>query len=214
MDSMPFPAALQAPARAVHPPLAERSPAAAAEPVYDPTMGDFPPILTTKRLLLRPYERTDRDGMLQAFSDPEVTRFMSAPADKPDLRVLFERVFSVYETRRFLIWAVAPRDNPGAYLGHAELKTTEHCQPGEQEIVYLLHPAARGKGYAKETVRAVTGHAASLPGVTAIIGTVDADNAASIHVMEQCGYARARSITDELGEVLVLRHAAPQGGLP
>lgn len=182
--------------------------------LYHPFMESLPPVLTTERLLLRPYVRADRDGMLQAFADPAVAKFMSAPADKPDLSTLFERVFEVYAAGRFLVWAVAARKDAAAYLGHAELKVTEHCAPDEREIVYLLHPAARGQGYAHEVVTAVTEHAATLGGVTSVIGTVDPDNAASIRVMEKAGYAHARTFTDDLGEVLVLRRPLAERSIP
>ncbi|TNE91287.1 MAG: N-acetyltransferase [Deltaproteobacteria bacterium] len=160
----------------------------------------MPATLETERLTLRPYARTDRDDAVRLHSDPVVSRYMG-DGTPGDGEALFHAIFGIYnadEPRFFEIWAV---EADGRFVGHAELKQTEHTTEGELELVYCLVPEAWGKGYGTALVGALTGRAESVGCRT--IATVHPDNAASLHILHRWSFAEVERFAD--GTVLLRR---------
>ncbi len=65
-----------------------------------------------------------------------------------------------------------------------------HGRPerGRVEVGYDVAPSARGEGYATEALRALAGWALQQPGVQAVLGRTEAENAASLRVLEKAGF--------------------------
>src|SRR4051794_19434895 len=61
---------------------------------------------------------------------------------------------------------------------------------GVVEIGYSTAPEFRGRGCATEFVSALTARAWATPGVTQVVAEVHEENAASIKVLERCGFHR------------------------
>ena len=61
---------------------------------------------------------------------------------------------------------------------------------GTVEIGYSTAPEWRGRGYAAEFVEALTARALATPGVRRVVAETHDDNAASIRVLERCGFHR------------------------
>jgi RimJ/RimL family protein N-acetyltransferase len=61
---------------------------------------------------------------------------------------------------------------------------------GAAEIGYDVTASARGKGYAAEAVRAVSGYALRQPGVELVVAHTDPDNVASQAVVDRDGFVR------------------------
>jgi RimJ/RimL family protein N-acetyltransferase len=62
---------------------------------------------------------------------------------------------------------------------------------GTVEIGYGIVPSRRGRGYASEATRALTGHAFTAPGVHTVCAEVDLSNLPSIRVLEKAGFQRS-----------------------
>ncbi|AUX42146.1 acetyltransferase [Sorangium cellulosum] len=167
------------------------------------------PRLLTERLLLRPYERGDRERCVQLFTDPEVMRFVGDGVMSPARAAeLFEKVFRVYAQNEFDVWAVCAQDD-GGYLGTAELKPRQGT--GDLEIVYVLGKAHWGRGYATEVARALVGYGFEALGARRIVATVDPGNAPSMRLLEKIGFRRAGEEVDDAGIVFVYAIDAPRG---
>ena len=63
-------------------------------------------------------------------------------------------------------------------------------EEGVVEIGYSTCPEWRGRGYATEMARALVEHAAAYPHVTRVVARTNSDNAASVAVLESCGFTR------------------------
>jgi RimJ/RimL family protein N-acetyltransferase len=61
---------------------------------------------------------------------------------------------------------------------------------GTVEIGYSVVPEERGRGYATEIVRALVARALATSGVQRVVAEVHEENAASLGVMERCGFHR------------------------
>ncbi|MFE9750708.1 GNAT family N-acetyltransferase [Saccharothrix saharensis] len=59
---------------------------------------------------------------------------------------------------------------------------------GVLEIGYGIVPSRRGRGYASEAARALTGHAFTAPGVHTVRAEVELSNPASARVLEKAGF--------------------------
>lgn len=59
---------------------------------------------------------------------------------------------------------------------------------GAVEIGYSVVEAERGAGYASELVAALSARALALPGVAAVESEAADSNAASLRVLEKCGF--------------------------
>jgi len=57
----------------------------------------------------------------------------------------------------------------------------------EAELGYLVAEEKRGKGYAKEAVKAVLAYAFQELGILRVVAVIDKNNIASLHVAESCG---------------------------
>ena len=64
------------------------------------------------------------------------------------------------------------------------------------EIGYGLAPSARGCGFAGRAVRLLVAWGFAQPSLSTIIGETAADNAASIRVLEACGFTRIAASGD------------------
>jgi RimJ/RimL family protein N-acetyltransferase len=86
-------------------------------------------------------------------------------------------------------WLVVVRDR-AAVAGSAGFvgKPNEH---GEIELGYGIHPAFRNRGYASEAARALVDWGLTQPGVERVLATCDAENHASIRVLEKTGLRRS-----------------------
>jgi [ribosomal protein S5]-alanine N-acetyltransferase len=94
--------------------------------------------------------------------------------------------------------------DPGAVVVGSVVFHGEPSPEGELEIGYGVLPAAQGKGFAAEAVRAQVAWALALPEVKVVRATTPPWHAASIQVLRKCGLTEVGLIDHEqLGEVLL-----------
>ncbi len=81
------------------------------------------------------------------------------------------------------------RLSDGLVVGDAGFHTPPDLR-GSAEIGYGLAPSARGFGFAGRAVRLLVDWGFAQPSLSSIIGETAADNAASIRVLQACGFTR------------------------
>jgi len=156
------------------------------------------PILTTERLVLRPWDPDDPNDVSAAFDiyrRDDVARWLGAhPAPWTDLGAARERLLRWQSGGRedqpgYGIWAVAPTDSTtpvgSALLVH--LPDAEGTPTDDVEIGWHLHPDAWGRGYATEAGQRLLRHARETLGVDVVNSVAYAGNHASIAVMRRLG---------------------------
>jgi len=115
-----------------------------------------PPIIETRRLILRPFEISDTENVFSYASDPEVTRFMS-----------FERHTSYVQAEEFLNgwvaanysrkvrdYAICLKTENKQFIGACGLYPKDHGQD-VYELGYVLKKSAWGKSYVPEACGAL-----------------------------------------------------------
>lgn len=155
-----------------------------------------PPELHSDRLILKAYAEADEDRFVEMALDPVSIAFMGNSSGNPEAeRKLFRSIAELYERqddRWFWIWGAYDRRD--TLIGHVELKETEHTAENELEIVYLIHPDERRKGYMREILRRMKSEQRVWR--KRIIATVNPANKSSIDLLEEWGIDERESVTN------------------
>ena len=162
---------------------------------YCPPMQPTPnavPILKTPRLRLRAHRAGDLADCAAMWAQADVTRFTIGRASTEQQS--WARMLSyagLWQLLGYGYWAIEERAS-GAFAGDAGFadfkRDVTPTMLDAPELGFALAPAFHGKGYATEAVTAALAWAdAHLPGATVCM--VNPQNAASLRVVEKCGYA-------------------------
>jgi RimJ/RimL family protein N-acetyltransferase len=149
--------------------------------------GDGATVITTERLVVRPWRSHEADRFFDIYRRREVVRWLGGEPmqDRGEAIVMIERNLTRLEAdARFGSWAVVDRLT-GVPVGSVILKPLPDGE-GEVELGWQLHPDSWGHGFASEAARAVLdrGFADGLGEVWAV---TDLDNQRSAAVCRRIG---------------------------
>ena len=166
-------------------------------------MVALPLPLTTPRLLLRPYEAGDFDGLYARFSREDVCRYLPwEPMDRDQARAKLEQRLQQDHLEQDddpLLLAVVEQAT-GRMVGEFMLRLAS-LSSRQGEIGWSLHPDVQGRGLATEGAREVLRLGFDVVGLHRIWAGADARNEGSLRVMERLGMRReARFVDLELHE--------------
>lgn len=152
-------------------------------------------LLETPRLRLRRFTSDDAEFIVALLNTPGWHRFIGdrgvrTPADA--LGYLERAVFSSYDRFGFGLYHVAQKSD-GAAVGMCGLLKRDYLDVVDVGFAFL--PAGEGRGYASESAQRVLAHARDDHGCREIAGVVQADNPASIRVLEKLGLRPAGPVT-------------------
>ncbi|WP_019634570.1 GNAT family N-acetyltransferase [Actinomadura atramentaria] len=148
--------------------------------------------LRTRRLLLRPFEPGDLDGLYAYQSLPDVTRYLTwEPRTREESRLFLRQKMDASTLEREGDWLVAAvvHSGSGELMGEINLgwRSREHRQG---EIGYVINPAYHGHGYATEAAAEGLRLGFEEFGLHRVVGRIDARNEASARVLERLGMRR------------------------
>lgn len=148
-------------------------------------------MLKTARLVLRPFEATDAEGLYSYLSDAEVVRY-----EPYGVRTLEEcRTEAVRRASDGAFWAVCLAD--GTMVGNLYLSGADEF--GTREIGYAFARAYWHHGYAAEAARRLMAYAFEHLETRRIIALCDTRNAASCALMERLGMRREGEFKQNVG---------------
>jgi RimJ/RimL family protein N-acetyltransferase len=153
-------------------------------------------LVTTERLVLRPFRESDLDVILTLHADPATNRYNPNGSMRTldDARERLALWLSDYSQKGVGYWAVARREAPGIIVGVGGVRHKELEGQHVLNLAYRFSPEAWGSGYATEVSRVALElarkHIPDVP-VAAIINEV---NTPSIRVAERLGLRLDRVI--------------------
>lgn len=148
-------------------------------------------MLKTERLVLRPFEETDAEGLHAYLGDEEVVRY------EPYGAMTMEecRLEAARRASDEAFWAVCLAD--GTLIGNLYLSGADEF--GTWEIGYVFARACWHKGYATEAARRLMAYAFERLATRRIIALCDTRNAASFAMMERLGMRREGEFKKNVG---------------
>ncbi len=148
-------------------------------------------MIETARLLIRPWQDSDRAPFASMSVDPEVMAYLGPLSTEAQSNAIVDRLMKMPAEHGFCFWALEERAT-GDFLGFCGLKfAPEGCGlDGEIEIGWRLKRAAWGKGYAHESARAVLDWGFANLKASRIIAMTVLANSRSWGLMERLGMTR------------------------
>jgi RimJ/RimL family protein N-acetyltransferase len=143
-------------------------------------------ILTTQRLILRPWRESDREPFARMSADPRVMEFFAARLSRAESDTMVDRIEAHFREHGFGLWAAELRRD-GAFAGFVGLDTPSYQAPYSEEIGWRLAAERWGQGLATEGAQAVIGYGFQTLGFREIVATTVPANTRSRRVMEKLG---------------------------
>ena len=152
-------------------------------------------ILISERLLFRPHIMADMDAFCAMEQDAEVRRYVGGnPRSREDAERRFLNGLAQPVQNRLSMWATILKET-GRYIGrcgiYPHFDNDGIPTKDEGSLAFYLAHEYWGNGYATEAGRAFIRFGFDELNVKRIVTTIDARNAASIHIIEKLGLTLA-----------------------
>ena len=162
--------------------------------------------LRTPRLRLRPYRDGDFETLFRELVlDPAVVSLWHDYAD-PKLTVADKRAMAEHDLGTWIAegiaagyptWVLEAADPslgpPGGFVGAAGVFPPENEWGPEPEVGCLMASRHHGRGLATEALSAVIADATERLRIPVLVAIIDEPNAASIRLVDKCGFSLERS---------------------
>jgi ribosomal-protein-alanine N-acetyltransferase len=143
-------------------------------------------MLTTDRLIIRPFRESDYNDLYEYLSLEETYRYEPGePITKNEAKKIAAERAGGADFR-----AVTLKENKQKLIGHVSFIQIEPKQFRTWEIGFIFHPDFQNKGYATEASRAIIENAFRELNAHRVVGYCAVDNIASWRVLEKCGMRR------------------------
>ena len=138
--------------------------------------------ISTKRLLLRPYEEADRDPVIRILRNKEISSTFMLPDFEDDAAAddMFRKLLILSHQEDHFERAICLGNIPIGFLNDVEIKD------GIIELGYVIHPDYQNQGYATEALTAAIGELFR-QGYSNVRAGYFSENIASARVMEKSG---------------------------
>ena len=143
-------------------------------------------MLTTERLIIRPFSESDYTDLYEYLSLQETYRF--EPGEPVSLEKAKQLCIERSEGTDF--HAVTLKDGNRKLIGHVFFTQKEPKHFLTWEIGFIFNPAFQNMGYATEASRALIVHAFKKLNTHRVVGFCSTENIASQRVLEKCGMTR------------------------
>lgn len=150
------------------------------------------PTIETERFFLRPAVPEDAQGFFELDSDPEVHRYLGKKPVKSleECHRVIEWLMHQYESYHTGRWVIEDKAS-GEFIGWAGLKFVREETNGMvdfYDVGYRLRKKFWGRGIAYECAKASVRYGFVTLGLKEIFAAADAENGASIRILEKCGF--------------------------
>lgn len=145
-------------------------------------------VISTSRLILRPWKEDDKIPFFQINQDNNVLEFLPGPMSEEQINNFMQYQNLQLENRKYMLWAVELREI-GELIGYIGLNYFDHpthFSPAV-EIGWRLGSQYWGYGYATEGALACLDYGFNLLSINQIVAFTVPDNLRSRKVMEKIG---------------------------
>lgn len=153
---------------------------------------NYPPIIRTERLVLRPWNSADLEPFAALNADPGVMEYFPSVLSRKESDALAARICTKLEEQGWGLWAVSVPDvaNFIGFIGLARPTFDAHFTPAV-EVGWRLASDYWGKGYATEGAKAALAFGFDTLNLEEIVSFTAVQNERSRRVMEKIGMDHA-----------------------
>lgn len=153
-------------------------------------------VFETNHLRVRKFRTEDAERLYEIHLDEEVKKWIPNESyqDPEEARGAAEFFAGCVERGKLPYVLAVERKETGELIGDTGINEVEG-KPEDTEIGFVICREYRGRGYATELVRAMTGFSADTFHTKAVYGRVMKGNDASVRVLEKNGYGFVREET-------------------
>ena len=148
---------------------------------------EFP--IETKRLVLRPFQKSDLDAVMAYHALPEVQRYLEWKArDRVEVKAALDAMMQQHHLQRpgdAVVLAMI-RKSDDLLIGQVSLRWTD-ATAGQAELRFIVGPALRRQGYAREAVREMLDIGFERYGLHRVFARCAARNEASASLLRSLG---------------------------
>jgi RimJ/RimL family protein N-acetyltransferase len=148
-----------------------------------------------ERAYLRPWGLTDVSVVIDAYSDPDIQRWIPYSFDEIEARQVIGRWTETWQKETGACWAIALRTDNSAF-GRFAFQTIDFIS-GSADIAYWVLPEYRGEGYAPLATTAICEWAFKLLGVHRVQLFHSVHNVASCRVATKAGFELEATLKSE-----------------
>lgn len=146
-------------------------------------------LIKTARFTVREFTEHDREAFIACHLDPKFSQFhLESERGAAHASAVFD-LFLIWqreEPRKNHQFAIAPNEDPRAYIGNVGVRTGEMV-PGEAELGVELISSYWGNGAATEIMEAVVPWAARRLNLTSFVAETAVDNVAAQRLAQKVG---------------------------
>jgi RimJ/RimL family protein N-acetyltransferase len=148
-------------------------------------------IIETSRLTLRPFDESDINPLYAIQKDPEAMQYTFHALSRAIAKERLQAYAALEGEVGFAPWTVVHRAE-ARVIGWGGLNIDPFDPGWGVEVAYFFDPAYWGQGYATELVQASVNYGFAQLELSEIGAFAHQDNAASIRVLEKCGFRYVR----------------------
>lgn len=154
------------------------------------------PDLLTDRLLLRSFQKEDKEAVFALRSDPAVAKYLDRPLLRQEAAALdyIKKMTTGVQNNQWIIWAISLKDGP--MIGSICLWNIV-AEEAQAEIGYELLPHFQGRGFMQEAVAAVLAYGFVQMHLQKIGATLDKRNLPSLKLLEKYGFVQDKTYSDK-----------------
>ncbi|MEE4407541.1 MULTISPECIES: GNAT family N-acetyltransferase [unclassified Serratia (in: enterobacteria)] len=152
--------------------------------------------LITERLTLQSITADDWPLFLRLYQDPEVIRYIADPLTEAEIRARFEIRLPAWDKHGEQWLCLVMREKAGGEAVGITGFLPMWLPCRQAEVGYGILPSGHGKGYGKESLRAVLDFGFNACGFHKLTATVTAGNIASRRLLESCGFQLEGTLRD------------------
>lgn len=158
---------------------------------------DFNPFpdLLTDRLLLRSFQKEDKEAVFALRSDPTVAKYLDRPLMQQGTAAIeyMDKMTKGVRDNQWIIWAIATKNGP--MMGSICLWNIV-VEDAQAEIGYELLPHFQGRGFMQEAVAAVLDYGFRQMHLQQIGAVLDARNKSSLKLLKKYGFMQDKNYSD------------------
>lgn len=144
-------------------------------------------MIETPRLLLRKFEPSDRESLIELLINPEFMAYSPSGAMSYELaECRFQGLLDAYEIYGIGKFALVEKST-AEIIGYCGLENFSYQGKDVVELGYRIRPQSRGHGYAVEASSAVLYYAKQM-GYESVLALTEPDNEPSQHILNKLGF--------------------------